>query len=286
MKSFCVFFIKQMNLIDSTLDTFYTQSSEETRLKTGLGPLEFERNKELISRYLPDRKVVIADVGGGTGHYASWLSSLGHQVILIDPVAKHIQQAEKRSGKSRHSFKCLKGEARSLPFDAQHFDLVILHGPLYHLQEECERIAAIKEARRVLKVGGIILGFAITYSASTLAAFQNGLIHHHDIFSMCKEELSSGAHYPPESFPGILAHAYFHRPTSLINEFQHCGLNVVDLLAVEGMTWMDKTFFESWSSPEKRQRLNDLLTLTESDRELLCLSPHMMIAAEVDYFTD
>ena len=57
-----------MNLIDSEITDFYNQSSEESRLTVGLGPLEFERNKDLISRYLPDGKGVIADVGGGTGH--------------------------------------------------------------------------------------------------------------------------------------------------------------------------------------------------------------------------
>lgn len=275
-----------MNLIDSTINAFYTHSSEETRLKTGLGPLEFERNKELISRYIPKHQAAIADIGGGTGHYASWLSSLGHKVTLIDPVNKHIQQAEKRAKRSGHAFKCITAEAQKLPFDNQTFDLVILHGPLYHLQEQTERITAIKEARRVLKAGGVILGFAITYAASTLAAFQNGLIQHPDIFRMCKEELFSGDHHPPESFPGILAQAYFHRPSDLINEFQICGLNTLALLAVEGITWMDKTFFESWSSPEKRERLKELLALTESDRELLCLSPHMMIATEIDHLSD
>nr|WP_197718668.1 class I SAM-dependent methyltransferase [Pedobacter schmidteae] len=271
-----------MNLIDSKIDSFYTQSSEDTRLKTGLGPLEFERNKELISRYLPSGKATIADVGGGTGHYAAWLSGLGHKVMLIDPVSKHIQQAEKRAKKIKNAFDCQIGEARNLPFAAQSFDLVILHGPLYHLLEQSERIAAIKEACRVLKPRGIILGFAITHAASTLAAFQNGFIHQPDIFKMCVEELSSGEHHAPSSFPGILAQAYFHKPSTLINEFQLCGLSILNLLAVEGMGWMDKSFFESWSTPEKRKRLNELLALTESDRDLLCFSPHMMIAAEVN----
>lgn len=85
-----------MHLIDSSIEAFYAQAQEETRLTTGLGPLEFERNKILISRYLRQHSNV-TDAGGGTGHYAQWLSSLGHSVTLIDPVPKHIQQAKKRS---------------------------------------------------------------------------------------------------------------------------------------------------------------------------------------------
>jgi SAM-dependent methyltransferase len=273
-----------MNYIEPSIDAFYAQSAEESRLKVGLGPLEFERNKDLISRYLPSPIGIIADIGGGAGHYSYWLANLGHQVILIDPVIKHIHQAENRSHKSKHPFKAILGEARQLPLDDNSVDIVILHGPLYHLQDEAERIEAIKEARRVLRIGGIVLGFAITYAAFTLAALQNGMIHNPDVFSMCKEELSSSCHYPPDCFPGMLAQAYFHRPSALITEFESVGFKPIDLLAVEGIAWIDNKYFESWSSNEHKMRLLELVKLTEKDAELLCLSPHIMIAAEIELF--
>lgn len=269
-----------MSLINPAIDSFYNQSSEETRLQLGLGPLEFARNKELISRYLKKNKLAIADVGGGPGHYAAWLSGLGHEVTLIDPVQKHIQQAEKRAKKAKQSFKSLLGEAKKLPFADNSQDVVILHGPLYHIQDAKERLQAINEAKRVLKVGGVILGFAITFAASTLAAFQGGMLHQPAIFEMCMGELSTGLHHPPKAFPGMLAEAYFHRPSGLIGEFEACNLKVLNLLAVEGVIWMDKSFFESWATTEKRERLMQLLAQTETDQELLCLSPHMMLAAQ------
>lgn len=282
----CIIYRIEMNLIDADITSFYTQSSEESRLKTGLGPLEFERNKELITRYLPESKGLIADIGGGPGHYAQWLADMEHNVILVDPVPKHIQQAEKRSKNAKKGFRCILGEARCLPLENHSADVVILHGPLYHLQDVSDRILVLKEARRVLKIGGIVLGFAINYVASTLAALQNGMLHHQQVFSMCKQELLSGEHYPPSDFPGILAQAYFHRPSGLLHEFETAGLSPVVLVAVEGMAWMDQKYFESWADPEKKQRLLDLLRLTEADQELLCLSPHMMMAAEVDYLKD
>lgn len=270
-------------LIDSSINDFYNQSSEDTRLLTGLGPLEFLRNKQLICRYLSSTSSVIADVGGGTGHYAAWLAALGHQVILIDPVSRHIQQAEKRSKKSKRTFKCLIGEARQLPVEANSVDLVILHGPLYHLQEHSERVAALKEARRILKTGGTVIGFAITHAASTLAALQNGMLHHQEIYQMCRQELESGAHEPPSAFPGMLAQAFFHRPEQLIQEFESSGFKSLGLYAVEGIAWMDAKYFESWATPEKQRRLLELVAATEADPALLCLSPHMMLAAEIDY---
>ncbi|SEA78657.1 class I SAM-dependent methyltransferase [Pedobacter hartonius] len=272
-----------MNLIDSEISNFYTRSSEESRLTLGLGPLEFERNKDLISRYLPDRKGLIADIGGGPGHYAQWLAALGHNILLVDPVPKHIQQAERRSKRSKYGFRAVLGEARALPMENNSADVVILHGPLYHLQDLEERLAVLKEARRILKIGGVVLGFGINHAASTLAALQNGLIHHDQVFAMCKQELLSGEHYPPADFPGILAQAFFHSPSALISEFKAAGFNPTAVLAVEGMAWMDQQYFESWSSPAKKRRLLELLKLTEANQELLCLSPHMMLAAEVDH---
>ncbi len=273
-----------MNLIDSAIAEFYNRTSEDSRLQLGLGPLEFERNKELIGRYLGLSKMTIADIGGGTGHYAKWLSELGHGVTLLDPVEKHIKQAQQRSRKLKYAFKCILGEARALPFDDNSFDLVILHGPLYHLQEQDDRLKALIEAGRVLKPGGIILGFAITHAASTVAALQSGMIHQDGIFEMCKKELENGEHHPPEGLLGILPEAHFYRPSLLRSELKAAGLESLDLLAVEGMAWLDCKFFESWASPTKRQRLMELIKLTESDEELLCFSPHIMVVAGIDHF--
>jgi len=264
------------NLINSEIEDFYAQTSEENRLELGLGPLEFERNKELIQRYLP-KKGVIVDVGGGPGIYSEWLAGMGHDVYLVDPVEKHIKQANKRSAKAKKPFKNSLGESRKLDF-ADHFaDVVILHGSLYHLQLKQDRIKSIAEAKRVLKPKGIGLGFAINHSASTIAALLNGFIHAPDIFRMCKDELTSGIHTPPKSIPGILPAAYFHRPNELKAEFEEAGLVYLDTYAVEGMIWLDKNYFESRSDPKKKQTMMELMQITERDPALLSLSPHMMI---------
>ena len=115
------------HLINPEIENFYAQTSEEGRLELGLGPLEFERNKELIQRYLPKKGIVI-DVGGGPGIYSEWLAGIGHQVYLIDPVEKHIKQANKRSTKAKKPFKCILGEAQKLELDDNFADVMILHG--------------------------------------------------------------------------------------------------------------------------------------------------------------
>jgi ubiquinone/menaquinone biosynthesis C-methylase UbiE len=266
-------------LISIDIDDFYSSTSEEGRLQLGLGPLEFERNKYLISRYLP-KKGIVVDVGGGPGVYSEWLAGLGHQVYLIDPVEKHIKQANKRSAKAKKSFKSILGEAQKLELPDNFADVVILHGPLYHLQSKTDRIRAIAEAKRVIKSGGVVLGFAINHSASTIAALLNGFIHSPEIFEMCKQELMSGIHTPPKNMPGVLPAAYFHQPNELKAEFEEAGLTYLDIYAVEGLVWMDKNYFETRSDPKKKEVIMELMKITENDQSLLSLSPHMMIAGK------
>jgi len=266
-------------LIAPDIDNFYSATSEEGRLQLGLGPLEFERNKELISRYLPKKGVVI-DVGGGPGIYSEWLAGMGHEVHLVDPVEKHIKQANKRSKQAKKPFISILGEAQKLDLPDNFADVVILHGPLYHLQLKEERLKAITEAKRVLKPKGIVLGFAINHSASSIAALLNGFIHTPEILQMCVDELTSGLHNPPRNMPGILPQAYFHRPEQLRDEFEEAGMTYINTYAVEGMVWLDKNYFETRGDEKKKAALMELLKLTENDQALLALSPHMMIAAK------
>ena len=169
-------------LISKQLEFFYCRASEETRLDKGMGVFEFERIKHLITRYIDKESVKIVDVGGGTGKYAEWLSNNGHEVFLVDPVPKHIEQAKRRANAIKNKFNVELGESRDLKFPDNFADLVILHGPLYHLQNKSEREEAIGEAKRIVRPGGVVLGFSINYTASTLVGLLQGLIHRKTFF--------------------------------------------------------------------------------------------------------
>jgi ubiquinone/menaquinone biosynthesis C-methylase UbiE len=265
------------NLVSSEIERFYAGAAEDKRLTYGLGPLEFERNKELISRFVPQSPSFIIDVGGGPGMYAEWLSDMGHQVHLIDPVNKHIQQAKKRAAKLKNPFKADLGEARALDLADDAADVVIEHGPLYHLQQRTDRINALKEAYRVLKPGGVMLGFAINHSVSTLTGLLNGMIHDEQFYAMCMDELKTGLHNPPAAWPGFLPEAFFHKPAELLSEVEEAGFTDLQLFAVEGMIWLDAKYFESRSDAAKKEKMMNLLKATEQIPELLCFSPHIMI---------
>ena len=186
--------------------------------------------------------------------------------------------AEKRAKKLKNPFSVAIGEAKKLPFKSDSADLVILHGPLYHLQKREDRVAAIIEAKRVLKKGGIILGFAINATASTVVGLMNGMIHANSFFDMCKEELTTGIHNVPKDFPFLLADAFYHKPQGLKAEFLEQNLNFINLFAVEGMIWLDNEYFANMIDKKKSKTLKTLQNLTQNDEYLLPFSPHMMIA--------
>ncbi|MBS9461720.1 class I SAM-dependent methyltransferase [Flagellimonas sp. 389] len=267
-------------LISRNIEFFYHKASEETRLDKGMGVFEFERIKSLIEKYIPYPNCKIIDVGGGTGKYSEWLSKKGHEVHLIEPVPKHIQIAQNRASKLKNKFSVSFGKAQELSFPNNFADIVILHGPLYHLQESKERAKAISEAKRVVKKNGVILGFAINCTASTLVGLLNGLIHKTPFFKMCKEELSTGIHNPPDDFPWLLAEAFYHKPEELKTEFLQQGLTYINTYAVEGMAWLDKDYFASMNNERKKDTLMQLIQITENDAYLLPFSPHMMITVK------
>ncbi|MBM1106917.1 class I SAM-dependent methyltransferase [Aurantibacter crassamenti] len=272
--------MRSKQLISREIELFYTNASEETRLNKGMGLYEFERIKKLIDKYITSPNLTLIDVGGGTGKYSEWLAKKGHNVHMVEPVEKHVLIAQNRANTLRNKFTVHLGEAKTLNFPDNFADVVILHGPLYHLQKKEDRAAAIGEAKRVLKKDGIILGFAINYSATTLVGLLNGLIHKPSFFEMCKEELNTGIHNPPHNFPWLLAEAYYHRPDELKTEFVEQNLTFINTYAVEGMAWLDKNYFTNMLNDKKKKTLLELVQITENDSSLLSFSPHMMIAAK------
>jgi hypothetical protein len=107
------------------VERFYSETFDESeRLTTAAdGRLELLRTQELLRRYLPPAPAKILDVGGGPGVHAKWLVADGYEVDLIDPVARHVEQA---SSICRASI----GDARHLDAADDTYDVVLLLGPL------------------------------------------------------------------------------------------------------------------------------------------------------------
>jgi ubiquinone/menaquinone biosynthesis C-methylase UbiE len=260
---------------------YYTNSRTElNRLNTGSCQLEKARTQEIILPYLSQKPLKILDVGGAAGVYSFWLSEMGHEVHLIDPVPLHIEEAGKCSAQSRFPLASINmGEARGLEFADGYFDIVLLLGPLYHLTRREERVASLMEAKRVVIQGGVIFGAAISRFASMLDGFFRGMITNPGYLEAMQRNLKDGQHRNEEEIPGNFVTAYCHQPPELEQEVQEAGLKLERIVAIEGFGWLLPYFDHQWRRPEYRQLLLNTLKTIEEEASLMGMSGHIMVVA-------
>ena len=257
---------------------FYNEIDEGSRLDTGWFQLERARSKELIQRYLPPPPGTVIDAGGGAGVYACWLASLGYQVHLIDPVARHVEQARAASSKQPDQplASAEVGDARQLPHADHSADAVLLLGPLYHLVERDDRIACLREAYRVLRPGGLVWGAGISHFASLLDSLTHGFFDDPQFAPILARDLEDGQHRNPTGNPLYFTDAFFHRPGELSREVQAAGFQTLEVLPIEGPGWLARDFDRLWADPIQRDRLLTAVRKMEREPSVLGASSHIM----------
>ena len=267
----------QNPLLDEIL-AHYERGLEAERLSKRTNPIELVRTQELLSRYLPPPPAVIFDVGGGSGIYACWLAQLGYKVHLIDPVPLHIEQARFGS-QLQPDYPLASAEvedARQLNQANNSVDAVLLFGPLYHLIERNERLAALREANRILKSGGLIFAVACSRFASLLDGLFRGWLDDPEFVEIVHRDLLEGQHRNPSNHPAYFTTAFFHHPDELKAEVEEVGLSCEKLLAIEGPGKLLQNFEEHWSEPSRRERLLQAIRWLETESSTLGVSAHIM----------
>jgi ubiquinone/menaquinone biosynthesis C-methylase UbiE len=221
---------KQLEMYD-----FYQQKYNEDG-RMGRNPLEFLRCKEIILRYLDNENMEIADIGGATGAFSYWLTQMGHRVHLLDYVPLHIEQAKENGKKLALELQsCTCGDARRLPYKDNQFDVVLEMGPLYHLQDEDDRMCCLSEAMRILKDGGTVLCEAISRYANLFEGFQRDFISDDKFVEILNENLENGKHSPGDT--PYFTTAFFHSPAVMVKELEKAGFKDISLIAVEGFAF-------------------------------------------------
>jgi ubiquinone/menaquinone biosynthesis C-methylase UbiE len=255
----------------------YTGVPEDDRLRAGWGTLEQARTQELVLRHLSPPPGRLLDVGGGSGAYSTWLAALGYELHLVDLVPVHVEHALAAGIAS-----ATVGDARSLRQAASSVDAVLLLGPLYHLTERRDRIAALREARRVLRAGGRLFAAAISRFASLLDGLVRGFVDDPGFARILDRDLLAGQHRNDTGNPDFFTTAYFHLPEEFRAEIQEAGFAAVELAAVEGPVWLARDFPARWADPVRREQLLDLVRRVEREPALLGASPHLLAVAVKD----
>jgi SAM-dependent methyltransferase len=255
----------------------YATGYEKARLATGPGQLERVRTLEILAQFLPPAPAEIIDIGGGPGGYAAWLASRGYTVDLIDLVPLHVEQARALfANVSPGTARAEVGDARQLPHASESRDAALLLGPLYHLPARHDRLRALREARRVLRPGGVIIVAGISRFASLMDGFFRGFINDPRFVGIVEQDLETGRHENPTGDTAYFTTAYFHQPAALAEELDEAGFPGAELVAVEGPFWCLQNFEEVWADARLRARLLAFLRRVDRDSSLIGASAHLL----------
>lgn len=260
--------------MDQEIREFYARGFEEERLRVGgNGRLEFLRTQDVVRRFVGERSRVL-DVGGATGVHAGWLAEDGHDVVVVDAMPSHVEVAGALPGVT-----AVVGDARDLPVDGP-FDVVLLLGPLYHLAEREDRLRAWREAWRVVRPGGVVLGAVIGRFASLLDGLRKDFALDPRYRGVVTHAIETGRHLPPADTPWFTS-AYFHRPGEAAEEAREAGLDAVGTFALEGVAWVrsNADLDAAFADPELLDYLMWVLRQVEQEESVLGASSHLITAA-------
>jgi SAM-dependent methyltransferase len=260
------------------MNEYYELGKEAERLAdSAQGRLEFDRTTEIVLRSLPPAPATVADVGGGPGRYALWLADLGYRVVHRDLMPLHVRQLTDAAGPGS-AIESRVADARDLDLADASVDAVLLLGPLYHLEREPDRLQALREAGRILRPGGPVFAAAISRWAARL----DGILRlrldqpYPQMTEMVERQESTGVLEPlhPGSFCG-----YTHRPEELRQEVLAAGLEVTDLVCVEGASFLLSDLAERMTDPDAWRVVLDAARAHERVPELMGIGTHLLATA-------
>ncbi len=143
---------------------YNTYAEKEWARLEAVVPIEWHTTMRVISEITGQQKLRILDLGGGVGRYSIELTKRGHEVTLVDISEGSLRLAESKANEVGVNIaKMVCSSATDLEmFDSNTFDLVLSLGPMYHLTEDEDLMAANRELLRVVKSDGYVVVAFIT----------------------------------------------------------------------------------------------------------------------------
>ena len=254
---------------------YYAADREHDRLTRGLGIIELARTLDVLGRILPPPPATILDIGGGTGTYARELLRRGYAVHFLDAMPVHLERV-KADPELQNLASATLGDARKLPYPDASADATLLLGPLYHLQEASDRAAALAEAYRSLRAGGVIAAAIIPRAAMIFGDCSRDLPDEAYCRPMREHTYRTDRQENPEGRRGYFTSAYFHHPAELLAELKGAGFEDVQLYALEGPAAMLTDTAAVMNDPVKREGVMSACRLLEHDAGIFGFSPHIL----------
>ena len=263
---------------EEIVEHYEREVDESRRIVRGLNELGLVRTREIVQRHLPSGRLRVLDVGGGPGVHARWLAQAGHEVDVVDPMPRHVAATNALTAEGL-AIRAREGDARQLSDADDAFDVVLLLGPLYHLIERVDRIAAWREALRVAKPGAPVIAAAISRFASLFSGLAYDVLFDPAFRAIVETDLATGRHRNDGHVPEWFTTAYFHHPDELTAEASEAGAQVVEVLGVEGLACWVRSLDDRWHDTASCETILASARAIESEPTLLGLSAHLLCVA-------
>lgn len=238
--------------------------------------LEYEVVFYLLHQYLPSSGAIL-DAGGGPGRYAVALAKQGYRVSLLDVSEANIRYAKTKiqaAGVADRFDACAVGDARELrAFPGESFDAVLCMGPLYHLPAREDRLACLRECRRVLRPEAPLFVTVLprlTYLRDALRSgtFANFVPRQLHVF----DEIAQKGYSADSQVPQI----YYCRPDEVKMELERSGFELAELASCHGCaSFMDASVNEIGRNAEAWNALVQWVIATCRDPQSLAMAEHL-----------
>ena len=250
--------------VNRTYDVF----DEAKRLSTKAGKVEFITTVRYIEKYLkPGDKIL--DVGAGTGAYSIYFSRNGYEISALELADANVAAFRKRIMPG-DCIDLVQGNALDLSrYPDKHFDIVLVLGPLYHLERKEDKQRCIEEAKRVCKDGGKIF----------FAFISNDMVILTEL--MYNEKYFFSDTYDHDSFKVYDFPFVFNTLDEMREILHRGGVKILDEVASDGVSELlagrinalDEESYEQYlryhfytcEKPEMLGRSNHLLFVTEKE---------------------
>ncbi|WP_371807982.1 class I SAM-dependent methyltransferase [Brevibacillus sp. 7WMA2] len=230
------------------------------------------------------------DIGAGPGKYSFELARNGYNVTLSDITPRLIDIAKEKANElgltnKFRGFHVLNGTYLD-GISSNSFDASLMMGPLYHLQKEDDREAAVKKLHRVTK-----------YNGTVFAAFQSrmrmlltSLIYPrfwkpNDNMVSINKFIEDGTfkHNDKGRFTG----AYYYNIEDIKPFMENNGFETIDLIGSSNIgALLNNEQTQYWIEQREKDKLVNLLIRISNDPSVLGVSSHLLYIREKEIISD
>ena len=266
-------------MINKNINDYYENIIEENdRLSNHYSLIEFERSKEIISRYIKndEPQLNILDLGAASGKYSFWLSSLGHKVTMVEPVKKHIEIAKTINSRLDKRITIIQDNALNIKFTKNSFDIVLNFGPIYHLTAKKNRIKLHKKVKNILKPNGIYLTSFISRFATLIDGYRKDIMSDEEYVNIVKQDIQHGQHRGSKDKKKYFTDSYLYLPEEMSVELNNLDFINIELFSLESFSWILSSLNKILEDKNQKQLLYDMIKSVEMEKSLLGISPHIL----------